>query len=369
MSSKILITGSTGYIGKSLTKKYLESTDDELWLLIRVKDQTDFQNTIEKLNYEFNFPKSRVTYCACDLNKENPLAEINPKAVKSIIHTAAITRFNVSQEEAKRINVQGTIKLLQFAETCPNIVQVGLLSSIYSSGLRPGLVEEKPLSNELGFANYYEWSKWESERCALETFAHLPCFIFRSATVIADSDDGFVTQYNVFHTTLRLIYQGLLTLLPGNSQTPIYLVTGKFVTEAIFQILSLSPQKNPLIFNLAPTKDQSATLNEIINIAFEVFSQDEQFVKLRIGKPRYINLETFKIVTNQVDSFGNKSMQLAISSMQPFAQQLFIEKEIINQQTSAIIEPYPDFTVQELITRTCSYLLRTDWGRAVSTLS
>ncbi|MFM6279180.1 MAG: hypothetical protein ACKN9K_12665, partial [Dolichospermum sp.] len=120
--------------------------------------------------------------------------------------------------------------------------------------------------------------------------------------------------------------------MPGNSQTPIYLVSGEFVTDAIFKILSLSSTKTQRIFNIAHSQELSPNLGEIIEIGLAVFNQDEQFVKRRVSKPRYINLETFNIMMQQIQSFGSRSTQLAASSMQPFAQQIFITKDIKNQE-------------------------------------
>jgi nucleoside-diphosphate-sugar epimerase len=359
----ILITGGNGYLGKCLTKKYLKFTDEKLILLVRAKDQTDLQNKIETLDHEFGFTNGRIAYFPSDISEEQPFTSVDPKSVNSIIHTASITRFDVSQEDANRVNYQGTNKLLQFADNCPNIEKIGLLSTVYSSGLIPGLIKEQLLSDELGFANYYEWSKWEAEKSAIQTFAHLPCFIFRSATIIADDDDGNVTQYNVFHNTLRLVYHGLLTLMPGNSQTPIYLVTGEFVTDAIFKILSLSSTKNQRIFNIAHSQDKSPSLGEIIDIGLAVFNQDEQFVKRRTSKPRYINLETFNIMMRQIQSFGSRSTQLAAGSMQPFAQQLFIAKDIKNAGLMTMLDEYQTPDIQELVIKTCHFLLTTNWGR------
>lgn len=370
MSNKILITGATGYIGGNLASKYLECTDDLILLMIRAKNKEDYQSKVEKLNSKFCFPENRVSYFVFDLTEDHPLAKIDTKSIKSIIHSAANTRFDVVQDDAARVNVQGTNKILQFADSCPSLEQIGLLSTIYSSGLLSGVVDEKPLSNDLGFANYYEWSKWELEQLVYNNFAHLPCSIFRSATIIADHDGGHVTQYNVFHNTIKLIYQGLLTLLPGNSETPIYLVTGEFVTNTIFHILNFSsPQKKPMFFNLAHSKKHSVTLGEIINIVFDVFSQDEQFIKRRISRPKYIDASVFDIVTNQVESFGSASMRLAISSMQPFAQQLFVAKDIKNDQMASKSDLYLPPISQEIITKTCQFLLNTNWGKSTLTVN
>ncbi|MFM5947467.1 MAG: hypothetical protein ACKO87_11050, partial [Dolichospermum sp.] len=94
-----------------------------------------------------------------------------------------------------------------------------------------------------------------------------------------------------------------------------------------------------------------------------VFNQDEQFVKRRVSKPRYINLETFNIMMQQIQSFGSRSTQLAASSMQPFAQQLFITKDIKNQELMAIFDEYPTPDIQGLVRKTCHFLLRTNWGQ------
>ncbi|MFM6045908.1 MAG: hypothetical protein ACKPCC_25450, partial [Dolichospermum sp.] len=150
---------------------------------------------------------------------------------------------------------------------------------------------------------------------------------------------------------------------PGNSQTPIYLVSGEFVTDAIFKILSLSSTKTQRIFNIAHSQELSPNLGEIIEIGLAVFNQDEQFVKRRVSKPRYINLETFNIMMQQIQSFGSRSTQLAASSMQPFAQQLFITKDIKNQELMAIFDEYPTPDIQGLVRKTCHFLLRTNWGR------
>ncbi len=365
MPNQVLITGATGYLGKSIARKYLQSSEDQIVLLLRAKNQTEFQNKTSALSQQLNATDGRVLFYPLDLNQSMPFEQIATRNIRTIIHTAAITRFDVSQEDAQQVNVDGTVRLLEFAETCPNLEQVGLLSTIYSSGLKSGLMTEEFLDDNLGFANYYEWSKWELERYTLQSFAHLPCLIFRSATVIADCNDGSVTQYNVFHNTVRLLYQGLLTLLPGNTEVPIYLVTGEFVTNAIFSILQAAVSPQQQIFNVCHSKGQSIGLGEIIDTAFAVFSQYEQFVKRRVGKPRYINLDTFDIMMKQIGSFGSQSTRLATATIQPFARQLFLTKDISNTQLVAHFKEYQAPDTHEIIAQTCRYLVMTNWGRSI----
>lgn len=365
MSKQILITGGTGYLGKCLAKKYLNCTDESILLSIRAKNETDFKNKIEVINREIGNLNRRVSYVQINLEEAQPFQAINTKTIKSIIHTAAITRFDVEQEDARRVNIEGTIKLLKFAEHCCSLENIGLLSTIYSSGLKAGIIEERYFSDESGFANFYEWSKWETEKCVLEQFSHLPCIVFRSATVVADDAEGKVTQYNVFHNTMRLIYLGLLTLLPGKNETPIYLVTGEFVTDAIFEILSFSIQGKQMIYNLAHSKNSSASLGEIIDTAFETFDRDRKFVKRQVNRPRYIGLRNFNLLMNQVDSFGSTPTRVATSIMRPFAEQLYIEKDIRNERLVAKLDSYTPSNSKELISKTCHYLVANNWGNSI----
>ena len=61
--------------------------------------------------------------------------------------------------------------------------------------------------------------------------------VLRLPTIIADGDDGQVTQYNAFHNTLKLYFYGLLSLVPGDPSTPVSLATAAFTTAAITRLL------------------------------------------------------------------------------------------------------------------------------------
>src|SRR5262249_28275867 len=153
-----------------------------------------------------------------------------------IIHTAAVTKFNVDSETAESVNIQGAEKLLKFASRCDSLETFGLLSTVYASGLKAGTIEELPLE-DVSFANHYERSKCASETKLMRDFDYLPWRILRVATVIADDHSGCVTQFNAFHNTLKLLYYGLLSLIPGNPGTPLYFVTGDFVANAVFKAM------------------------------------------------------------------------------------------------------------------------------------
>jgi nucleoside-diphosphate-sugar epimerase len=358
---QVLITGGDGYTGLRLARKYLAQAEDGVLLWVRAGCADEFQAKKEKLCRELSDSNGRVSYAWGDLNNENPFEAVEPKEVKAIIHSAAVTRFNVDEVTARKVNVEGTEKLLRFASRCEALEALGLLSTVYASGMRPGVIEESMLDAPEGFANFYESSKWMAENALRTEFAHLPWRVFRIATIIADDGGGHVTQYNSFHNTLKLIFYGLLSLIPGDPQTPLYFVTGEFAADAIYALMKRP--ENKLVYHVSHTAEESLSLGELIDIAFDAFGQDKDFELRRVLRPLYSDAESFELLTDAVNAFGSGIVNQAMSSVTPFARQLFIHKKLQNQRLVSALDGYRAPDARRLIRNTCEYLVRTKWGR------
>lgn len=360
-AKQILITGADGYLGTRLARKYLESTSDRVLLWVRAADENEFRVKEENLACQIDDREDRVSYYWGDLVNENPFESLDPREIKRVIHSAAVTRFNVDQDTARKVNTEGTGKILRFANRCPSLESFGLISTVYVSGLRPGAIEEVPLEGDTGFANHYESSKWSAETSLLREYNHLPWRILRLATVIADSDDGRVSQYNAFHNTLKLFYYGLLSLVPGKPDTPVYFVTGEFATDAIFDLMDRS--RNKMIYHIAHTEKESLTLGELIDLAFEGFDRDGDFQARRILKPLYSDADSFDLLVDGISAFGGGIVNQAVSSVAPFGKQLFVRKKIQNHNLVSALDNYRAPDARQLIRNTCAYLVRTKWGK------
>jgi thioester reductase-like protein len=357
----ILITGGDGYLGLRLATRYLERTDSPVLLWMRARDEQELQAKREKLARAFEEFEPRVSFCYGDLVNDKPFDPIDPKSIQKIIHAASVIRFNVDEATARQVNIEGTEKLLRFAEGCKNLEGLGLLSTVYASGLRSGVIEEGPLDNGAGFANFYEQSKWASEAMLMRQFDHLPWQTFRVATVIADSSEGHVTQYNAFHNTLKLFYYGLLSLIPGTPDTPVYFVTGDFVADSVFELMRARASK--AIYHVSHAESESLTLGELIDTAFEVFDQEQDFKTRRVLKPLYSDSESFDILVDGISAFGGGIVNQAVSSVAPFGKQLFIKKDIRNSKLVGALRNYREEDARSLILNTCRYLVRTRWGK------
>jgi len=356
-----MITGGDGYLGLQVAKRYLEETEDAVLLWVRADGEEEFAAKKRRVSEQVASFGERVSFGYGNLVRDNAFETVEPEGIWGIIHTAAVTRFNVDEETARRVNVEGTQRLLEFASRCPSIRALGLMSTVYTSGLRAGRIDEVAFDGNEGFANHYEQSKWVAETLLLTRFTHLPWRIFRIATAIADDDSGTVTQQNAFHNTLKILFYGLLSLIPGKRQTPLYFVTGQFVANAVFDLMQ-RPADNT-IYHVAHTRDESLSLGELIDLAFETFMEDEDFKTRRILKPLYSDAETFDLVAEGVSSFGGVVVSQAISSIAPFARQLFVEKDIQNQRLIANMTAYRAPEARQLIRNACEHLVRTRWGR------
>lgn len=358
----ILITGADGYLGGHIGRALLTSTDAKLLLWIRARDRDQFLSRRDRLERTLLARPGRLQIVGGELSADRPFDGIPQADVDLIIHTAGATRFNLELENARNINVDGSRKLMRFAAGCPRLERVLFLSSVYASGLAPGPVAEGPLCSGRRFANHYEWSKWAAENCALEEFPELPSQILRVATVMADDETGRVSRRNALHNTLKLFHGGLLPMVPGDPTTPVYLVTAQFVADAATRLLERSISDTRIV-HVAHRRENSLSLAELVDIAFQTFCEDARFRMRRVLKPLLCDLETFRLLVKGVENFSSRVLHQALASVQPFAPQLFVPKDVMNARLVSALDGYraPDPT--DLFRSICRDLLRTRWRR------
>ncbi len=162
---RILVTGGSGLVGKSLCKKLFSSKDIEFWAPTHLElDVTDFTNSFNKI----------VDYSP-DL----------------IIHLAAMTDVDmceVEKEQCYITNVLGTWMVVSAARKCD--ARLLYLSSDYVfSGNKnaPYFEYDKPEP-----INYYGLTKMYGERIVI---SHLKdYYIVRTAWLFGEGGDNFVTK-------------------------------------------------------------------------------------------------------------------------------------------------------------------------------
>ncbi|KAI5004030.1 hypothetical protein ZWY2020_031273 [Hordeum vulgare] len=162
----ILITGSTGFLGKVLVEKILRVQPDvkKLFLLIRASDVESaklriqnevigreiFQVLKEKHGVGFNnFVKEKIFPLVGDIMDEDfgldtaKLREVS-KDIDIIVNGAATTKFYERYDVAFYVNVLGAKHVCTFARKCTKLKMLLHVSTAYVVGEQEGLIAEKP---------------------------------------------------------------------------------------------------------------------------------------------------------------------------------------------------------------------------------
>ncbi|PUZ50621.1 hypothetical protein GQ55_6G072100 [Panicum hallii var. hallii] len=162
----ILITGSTGFLGKVLVEKILRVQPDvkKLFLLIRaagvesakhrveteVTGREIFQVLKEKHGDRFDdFIQEKVCPLAGDIVYKNlgldhaKLTELS-KGIDIIVNGAATTNFYERYDVAFDTNVMGAKHICEFAKRCNKLKMLLHVSTAYVAGEQEGILPEKP---------------------------------------------------------------------------------------------------------------------------------------------------------------------------------------------------------------------------------
>ncbi|MCP5245550.1 MAG: SDR family oxidoreductase [Burkholderiales bacterium] len=361
MSEFILITGADGYFGNLLVRNYLDRTDKKLKLWVRASGNEEYESKLARLEKAYGANLERIQFYHGDLSENRPFREVGRESITGIVHTAAITRFNVEEDLANRVNRDGVRKVAEFARQCPDLQQFGFVSTVYSSGLTKGIVPETSVKPEGRFANHYERSKWEAEHIIQTEFADLPWNIYRAATIIADNESGEVVQFNVFHNTMRLFFHGLISLMPGERDIPIYLTTGKSTASAIFHLMEEKFTSHE-IYNICYDRQNALTLGELVDRVFSNFQSSAEFRKKRIMQPLFTDLEAFESLASVLTGVSGMVVKQALDSIRPFSKQLYIEKNISNGNLLKHYPEYPSPDMAVLLDKVIQFLMREKWG-------
>jgi nucleoside-diphosphate-sugar epimerase len=335
-----LITGADGYLGRRIAAAL---AGEDLILTVRATDAAELARKRARLDAD-----SQTSMVPVDLRDRDPLAELDPRRITRIIHTAAVTRFDVDRDTARHVNVAGTARVREFAEHCGQLERLVLLSTLYTAGRRRGEVHEVR-HEDAGFVNHYEWSKWAAEEQVLDP-ARLPVTVVRLPTVISEDDRGAIGQYNAFHHTLRLYYYGLLTLLPGEPGTPLSLATGDFAVSAMMALLDAEPG----IYHACPGP---VPLGTAVDTVFTVFARDADFRRRMLPRPIRCDRDSFHDLVAAARGLRGGPLQAALASVAPFAEQLYLPKVFRTDRLRAAWPGYRATDPVALVESVCTNLI------------
>lgn len=358
----MLVTGGTGAIGAELVRRLACTPPvDRIVVLTRAPSGDRQQRLLGAWRSEAKVPVGLVRGSLLTLAES--AAELRGD-VTHIMHLAADTRFSAPPEESRIANVEGTAAVLDFARSCPRLSAVAAVSTVYVAGLRTGVVLEPELAHDAGFANVYEQSKNEMEELARSAMRELPVSVYRLSTAIGEDGTGEVTSLNAFHAALRLMYGGLVPMIPGSAETPIDVVSTGFAARAIQHLFTAAYQPGETYHVCA---GQSApTLGEVLDAAMRTMrARRPAWRKRAIEPPTLTDEPTYDLFVRSVHESGDGMMIAATRAVESFARQLTRPKVFDTTRADAALAGAADRQdPMELCRDVVRYCVENEWKAA-----
>lgn len=273
----VLLTGATGFVGTELLVRYLQLTDRRIFLLIRADDDDHAQarlretlrgalGTDEPYLHRVRALAGDITHPGLGLDPEVALEVASE--ISEIVHGAASVSFELALDVARAINVEGTARMLAFAELCK--LQGGLrrftyVSTAYVAGLHRGSFGEDDLDVGQRFRNPYERSKFEAELLVRGYARRLPITVVRPSIVVGDSTSGWTASFNVLYWPLRALAKGAYPVLPARRGAPVDVVSVDYVADAIVALTG-APDAEGHTYHLTASADASS-IGELLSLA------------------------------------------------------------------------------------------------------
>jgi len=296
----IFITGGTGFLGSMLIREILASSDDAVYALIRDKSKEEATDRLVSNLEATMFPKKltkkqldRITIVKGDITKkdfglETEAIVMLAKHIDVIFNSAALTSLTSPLEMARKVNLEGTRNVLDFAMFCMKngkLTKVNHISTAYIAGkIKSCCFREINLSLGQEFNNAYEQSKFEAEQLVVEYRKKgLDINIYRPSIILGSYEDGRTTNFKMFYQPLHYFSLELFTSIPAANNSRANLINVDVAAEAIYLISNLSREKNAN-YNIVSPK--TPELEFVLDIASDYFGYK---------MPRLIPLQDFDL--------------------------------------------------------------------------
>jgi long-chain acyl-CoA synthetase len=277
----LLLTGATGFVGMELLARYLERSDRQIVTLVRAANDEAARRRMDAVLANLFGRRGqlygrRVVAVAGDLLAPRfglapARSEELARRVSTIVHAAASVSFTLPLAEARAINLEGTRRMLEFAElACARggLERYGHVSTAYVAGTHSGRFAECDLELGQVFRNSYEQSKFEAEQL-VRARTGLPFTILRPSIVVGDRRSGWTAAFNVLYWPLRAFARGLFPAVPAIPSAPVDVVSVDYVADAIYALCEDCGDAGET-YNLTAGAHAS-TIGEIVSLAGRYF--------------------------------------------------------------------------------------------------
>jgi len=260
---KLLLTGSTGFVGRNLLLELLKrKTYEKIYLPVRSESKLK-----EQLNKEgfSDFPKE-----VAPLIMEAPNWDFGQlKDIDHVVHSAGVLSGN-SLEDYSKTNTEGTLKLMRTLSSPKKVV---ILSSQAASGPCAEAQVCKTESDPDRPVTWYGTSKLEMENEVQREFADKGYVFLRPPMILGPRDSATLPLFKMAG--------GFVQVKPGFKTKEYSFVAVQDLVQAILRVLDNSTD----LSNLKQRKffvasDKIITDTELITTAAEIMNRPARLLKI-----------------------------------------------------------------------------------------
>lgn len=256
-----LLTGATGFVGKEILDRLL-ARRRRVFALVRADNDHAAAERLPR--------HAGLTAAAGDI--EQPGLGLDPRTarlladeVTTVVHCAASVAFDLSLEDSRRVNVDGTRHVAELAERCRRLERFTYVSTAYVAGEPRRLFREDQLDVGQRFRNAYERSKFEAERMLRRRAAGLPLQVLRPSIVVGDSRSGRTSSFNVLYGPLKAFARGSIPAIPARRSSPVDIVPVDYVAD---RTVELAEHGEDGTFHLVAGRN-ATTVGRLLELASE----------------------------------------------------------------------------------------------------
>jgi thioester reductase-like protein len=266
----VLLTGATGFVGRELLARFLEHDEDHVHVLVRASDDGEAAARLPE--------HERLSAWAADIERpglglDARRADDLAERVSTVIHCAASVSFSLGLDESRRVNVDGTGRMVSLAERCAargdGLDRFSYVSTAYVAGAHRGAFAEDDLDVGQRFRNPYERSKFEAEQLVRSRAGGLPAQVLRPSIVVGDSRTGWTSSFNVLYPPLRAFARGAIPALPARRGAPVDVVPVDYVADSVHE---LARRGSDGTFHLVAGRN-ATTVGRLIELAARRFDR------------------------------------------------------------------------------------------------
>jgi thioester reductase-like protein len=238
----VVLTGATGFVGSELLARFLKRGNRRVYALVRASDHEAAEARLPA--------HERLTGVAADIERpglglDRHTADAIAEEATTVVHCAASVSFGLDLEKSRRVNVDGSRRMVELAERCAGrgdgLDRLSYISTAYVAGTHRGLFEEDQLDVGQRFRNSYEQSKFEAETLVRERARGLPLQVMRPSIVVGDRRTGWTSSFNVLYAPLKAFARGRLPAIPGRRSAPVDVVPVDYVADAAYGLATRGP--------------------------------------------------------------------------------------------------------------------------------